>query len=107
MEVHIDRIRALQEGDEEQGEPWVRQYIQMIARSRGFWKTLPCRDSPPFRLLNNTRECEGPRLMIFRDHLPTAYEFAVGDECPVPSEWICDGRIALKVAYGTLVPVNR
>ena len=107
MEVHVDRVRALQEGDDEVGEPWVKQYIQMIARSRGFWKTLPCRETPPFRLLNNTRECEGPRLLIFRDPLPKAYEFAVGDECAIPTEWIDNEMVALKVAYGTLVPVNR
>ena len=47
--MQVDRVRALQEEDEEAPEPWVKQYVQMIARSRGFWKSLSAHNASPFR----------------------------------------------------------
>jgi len=68
--------------------------------SMGFWKSAPhSLGGGEFRLFNNTRLCEGPWLVLFRESPPRLqWE-------PMPAAWEEDGAIRVAVSKGTLVPV--
>ena len=66
----------------------------------GVWKQAPAAlGGGEFRLLNNTKECTGPWLVIFREQPPT--DLAWG---PLPAKWVVSGVVPMSVAKGTLVP---
>ena len=66
----------------------------------GFWKPAPFPDQTSrIRIINNTLECFGPWLVCYENDPPAGLEWA-----ELPSEWVCDGRVELRVGKGTLIP---
>ena len=70
--------------------------------SSGFWKTAPAElGSGEFRLLNQTLECKGPWLVVFRAPPPDGISWG-----ELPADWIIDNVLPMTVARGTLVPIS-
>ena len=63
----------------------------------GFWKILPGGEGR-FRQ-NNTLDCEGRQLVVFRELPSPLLHWGV-----LPERWIDNGKVILQVAKGTLVP---
>ena len=66
--------------------------------SVGFWKILPDGEGR-FRFVNNTLDCEGPQLVVFRELPSPLLTWGV-----LPERWVDNGKVTLQVAKGTLVP---
>lgn len=66
--------------------------------SVGFWKTLPDGEGR-FRFVNNTLDCAGPQLVVFRELPSPMLTWAA-----LPERWVEQGVVTLQVAKGTLVP---
>ena len=66
--------------------------------SVGFWKTLPDGEGR-FRFVNNTLDCAGPQLVVFRELPSPMLTWAA-----LPERWVENGIVTLQVAKGTLVP---
>jgi hypothetical protein len=66
--------------------------------SVGFWKILPDGEGR-FRFVNNTLDCEGPQLVVFRELPSPMLTWGV-----LPERWVDNGKVTLQVAKGTLVP---
>ena len=66
--------------------------------SVGFWKILPDGEGR-FRFVNNTLDCEGPQLVVFRELPSPLLSWGV-----LPERWVDNGKVTLQVAKGTLVP---
>lgn len=73
--------------------------------TKGFWRTAPLElGGGAVRMINNTVDCEGPLLFLFRD--------GPEDEGPpdyvewgtMPDGWVVDGAMKLLLLRGTLVP---
>lgn len=66
--------------------------------SIGFWKTPPNGEGR-FRFVNNTLDCGGPQLVVFRELPSPRLAWGV-----LPENWVENGIVTLQVAKGTLVP---
>jgi len=79
------------------------ELAQVITNNRGggFWKhDCPAAGTDDeFRVINNTAECTGPRLVCYRSSRAPPLAWGV-----LPEQWQKDGMVLLMVAKGTLVP---
>ena len=72
--------------------------------SGGFWNTSAPHDGfgVPFRLINQSKRCSGPTLILFDGDAPGPND----SMAPVPSHFVRDdGTVWLCVAYNTLMPL--
>mmetsp|Transcript_60847 Transcript_60847/g.166789 ORF Transcript_60847/g.166789 Transcript_60847/m.166789 type:complete len:706 (+) Transcript_60847:52-2169(+) len=68
-------------------------------KSAGFWKSAPIgHTKAEYRILNNTLDCVGPKLVVFRRTPPNKLWPAM------PADWIVDDEVPMHVARGTMVP---
>ena len=69
----------------------------------GFWKAIPSAvgGGGSMRIVNNTRHCHAPQLVVFSDEIPP---LAWGE---IPAEWLTpDGQfLPLHISQGTLRPI--
>ena len=73
---------------------------------RGLWsKSAALEDAGyniPYRLINHTNKCIGPRLVILQTAAPSGYAWA-----PMPPRWLQNDReMLLTLCKGTLTPVE-
>ena len=95
LRVPISRLRAI--------TPQLAAAMSITTKMcAGFWKDAPpAIGGPRFRILNNTMMCTGPWIACF-EAPPIDIEYA-----EFPAQWISDtGYVSLRVAKGTLVPVQ-
>ena len=91
--VPMVRVRAL--------TPDMHRYFEKNQHTTGLWKHMEEQfGGGDMRLANNTIQCDGPWLVVFRTlppELPNGW-------APIPAEWIEEDSIRFVVARGTLVP---
>jgi hypothetical protein len=92
IDVPVARVRAVP-----------RESLSHLQNRRvsGFWKALGGPGgASEVRLANNTIQCDGPWLAIYRTAPPNL------EESPLPDAWVTGDVIRLVVARGTLVPAS-
>ena len=65
--------------------------------SSGLWTAMG--SGIEFRVVNQTANCSGPRLIVFKNAVPDDQSWA-----PMPPGWVQAGNIKFSVMYGTLCP---
>ena len=94
MAVPMTRVRVL-----------TRELSRMLEnrRSFGMWTTAPKRmGSFRFRIVNNTKECHPPRLVVFEKPPPKCVPWTTLDPAFVDD----NGMVQLCVSKGTAVPIH-
>uniref|UniRef100_A0A7S2MJW5 Uncharacterized protein n=1 Tax=Haptolina brevifila TaxID=156173 RepID=A0A7S2MJW5_9EUKA len=91
IDVPVDRVRIL--------GPGLYEYFPN-SRATGLWKVAHDNvGGGRFRLANNTIQCDGPWVILYRDAPPKTLQWA-----PMPKEWVSNNVVRFVVAKGTLVP---
>ena len=98
FEIHVSHIRALPRSWNPESASLDLKLSLSNGHSVGFWKTLPDGEGR-FRFVNNTLDCAGPQLVVFRE-LPSPM-LSWGH---LPERWVENNIVTLQVAKGTLVP---
>lgn len=98
FEIQMSHIRAMPRSWYSEDSTMDVKLSLSNGHSVGFWKVLPDGDGF-FRFVNNTLDCDGPQLVVFRE-VP-ALSLAWGT---IPDRWIDEDKVTLQVAKGTLVP---
>ena len=70
----------------------------------GLWTTIRTQDQvdQPYRLVNQTHLCKGPRLVVFEAEPPHSVAWAPW----ATAEFVVDGFVHLRLGLGTLVPTK-
>ena len=100
FEIPVTHIRALPGSWNTDAASLDLKLSLSNGHSVGFWKILPDGEGR-FRFVNNTLDCEGPQLVVFRE-LPSPL-LTWGE---LPERWVDNGKVILQVAKGTLVPAK-
>jgi len=93
IDIPVERVRALSDNADATFKN---------KHSTGFWKTWKSSedgDVEDARVVNHTKHCDGPTLVIFPQAPRTEQRWA-----DVPEHWITDNAIRFVVAKDTLVP---
>ena len=98
FEIPVSHIRALPRSWHPDAASLDLKLSLSNGHSVGFWKTLPDGDGR-FRFVNNTLDCAGPQLVVFREMPKPQLQWGV-----LPERWVENGFVTLQVAKGTLVP---
>jgi len=98
FEIPVTHIRALPRSWNPDAASLDLKLSLSNGHSVGFWKTLPDGEGR-FRFVNNTLDCVGPQLVVFRELPSPLLAWGV-----LPERWVDNGVVTLQVAKGTLVP---
>ena len=98
FEIPVSHIRALPRSWNPDTASLDLKLSLSNGHSVGFWKTLPDGEGR-FRFINNTLDCAGPQLVVFRELPSPMLAWGV-----LPERWVENGTVTLQVAKGTLVP---
>jgi hypothetical protein len=94
MAVPATRVRELNEE---------LSYVLENRRSNGMWTVAPKRmGSFRFRIINNTKECAPPHLVVFEKSPPSCVSWMQPDPALVDD----DGMVQLCISKGTAVPIH-
>ena len=100
FEIPTTQVRALPRSFNPDAQSLDLKLTLSNAHGVGFWKTLPDGEGR-FRFVNNTLDCAGPQLVVFRELPAQMHTWGTA----LPDKWIENGVVRLQVGKGTLVPL--